>query len=80
MQQASKKDPQVSYIQLSHPLKRYKRSPKEEITYNESQTPVITWFVEDTEGGKNTTVCENNDINDKQLEKKEQNANDEKAE
>ena len=55
MQQASNRDPQVAYIQLSHPLKRHRRSPKEETTYSESQTPVITWFVLDAEGGKNTT-------------------------
>ena len=55
MQQASNRDPQVAYIQLSHPLKRHRRSPKEETTYNESQTTVITSFVWDAEGGKNTT-------------------------
>ncbi|PSN41840.1 hypothetical protein C0J52_16234 [Blattella germanica] len=42
MQQASNEDPQVAYIQLLHHLKRHRRSPKEETTYNESQTPVIT--------------------------------------
>ncbi|PSN36111.1 hypothetical protein C0J52_17193 [Blattella germanica] len=52
MQQQSNRDPQVAYIQLSHPLKRHRWSPKEETTYNESQSPVITWFALHAEGRK----------------------------
>ncbi|PSN30358.1 hypothetical protein C0J52_27157 [Blattella germanica] len=55
MQQASNQDPRVAYIQLSHPLKRRRLLPKVETTYNVIQTPVITWYVLDAEGGKNTT-------------------------